>query len=211
MYAGFWKRLAALIIDSIIIGIASMILMVVFVIALFGAGKGQEPSALMILLYLLYYVFIMIAPMIYGALFESSAAMATPGKMALGIITVDKDGKRLTFWRALGRNAAKFISGFTFLVGYILAGVTQRKQALHDMIADTLVVTKGTDAAALQPLPKRSMAYIVFMCSLPIILFILYFAALIGLIAFAAKAQGKSVGAFIQENSAPAAVRTQIP
>ena len=76
---------------------------------------------------------------IYEVAMESSAKQATVGKMALGLKVTDLEGRRISFARATGRHFAKLISGMIFLVGYIMAGFTQRKQALHDMIAGTLV------------------------------------------------------------------------
>lgn len=76
---------------------------------------------------------------IYEAAMESSSKQATIGKMALGLKVTDMEGRRISFARASGRHFAKFISGMILLVGYIMAGFTQRKQALHDMIAGTLV------------------------------------------------------------------------
>ena len=52
----------------------------------------------------------------------------------------DTQGARLSFAHATGRFFAKMISGFTMGIGYIMAGFTERKQALHDMIAGTLVM-----------------------------------------------------------------------
>jgi uncharacterized RDD family membrane protein YckC len=51
----------------------------------------------------------------------------------------DLAGNRISFARATGRHFAKYISLLILLVGYIMAGFTQNKQALHDMIAGTLV------------------------------------------------------------------------
>jgi len=81
----------------------------------------------------------MLGSWIYEAAMESSSKQATVGKMALGLKVTDLEGRRISFARATGRHFAKFISGMIFLVGYIMAGFTQRKQALHDMIAGTLV------------------------------------------------------------------------
>ena len=71
---------------------------------------------------------------------ESSEKQATLGKMALGIKVTDGQGQRITFGRATGRFFAKIISRLPLCIGFIIAGFTARKQALHDMIADTLVV-----------------------------------------------------------------------
>jgi uncharacterized RDD family membrane protein YckC len=73
---------------------------------------------------------------------ESSYLQATLGKMAIGIVVTDLEGKRISFARATGRHFAKIISGFILFIGYIMAGFTQKKQALHDLIADCLVVKK---------------------------------------------------------------------
>ncbi len=65
---------------------------------------------------------------------------ATLGKMCLGLKVTDLDGNRLTFLRALGRNAGKILSSLILFVGFMLAAWTKKKQALHDMMAGTLVV-----------------------------------------------------------------------
>ena len=77
---------------------------------------------------------------LYFALMESSGGQATLGKMAVGIVVTDTDGKRITFAKATGRFFGKFLSAAILLVGFIMAGFTDRKQALHDYLAGTLVV-----------------------------------------------------------------------
>ncbi|HEX5422129.1 MAG TPA: RDD family protein, partial [Candidatus Acidoferrales bacterium] len=68
----------------------------------------------------------------------------TPGKLALGLFVTDMEGKRVTFARASGRFFAKIITGLIPLfIGYIMAGFTAKKQALHDMIASCLVLRRG--------------------------------------------------------------------
>jgi uncharacterized RDD family membrane protein YckC len=80
---------------------------------------------------------------LYYAWMESSEHQATLGKMALGLIVTDLDDRRVSFARATGRFFAKIISGLIPLaIGYIMAGFTEKKQALHDMIASTLVLRK---------------------------------------------------------------------
>jgi uncharacterized RDD family membrane protein YckC len=76
----------------------------------------------------------------YFALFESSARQATPGKMMLGLFVTDLEGRRISFARALGRTLAKVLSKAFCYLGYIAAIFTQRNQALHDMLAATLVL-----------------------------------------------------------------------
>ena len=154
-YAGFWKRLVAYIIDSIIISVASGILLIPF-LAVVGLGIfSMHDSNLsydtdtavgliiaMIAGYLVLVAGIAIAGWLYFALMESSSQQGTLGKMALGIKVTDMAGSRISFGRATGRYFAKMISSLTLGVGYIMAGFTQQKQALHDIIAGCLVVNK---------------------------------------------------------------------
>jgi len=79
---------------------------------------------------------------LYFAMMESSVYQATLGKMALGLQVTDRQGNRIGFARASGRFFGKIVSGMILLIGYMMAGWTERKQALHDMLADTLVVRK---------------------------------------------------------------------
>ena len=80
---------------------------------------------------------------LYFSLMESSSWQATLGKKALGLYVTDLEGNRITFARATGRYFAKLISSLTLLIGYIMAGFTEKKQALHDMIAGCLVMRKS--------------------------------------------------------------------
>ena len=78
----------------------------------------------------------------YYALMQSSARQATVGKMVLGLKVTDINGDRLTFARASLRYFSKILSNLFLMIGYIMAGFTEKKQALHDMIANTYVVRK---------------------------------------------------------------------
>jgi uncharacterized RDD family membrane protein YckC len=79
---------------------------------------------------------------LYYAFFESSRLQATPGKMALGIVVTDTEGQRITFLRASGRQFGKIISAFILYIGFMMAGWTRKKQALHDLLAECLVVMR---------------------------------------------------------------------
>jgi len=74
---------------------------------------------------------------------ESSSAQATFGKRLFNLIVTDGQRRPISFWRALGRYLAKILSGMTLGIGYLMAGFTVRKQALHDMLADTLVLIRS--------------------------------------------------------------------
>jgi uncharacterized RDD family membrane protein YckC len=79
------------------------------------------------------------AAFLYFAWMESSARQATFGKMATGAKVTDRHGARLSFPRALMRNVAKVLSMITLGIGFLMAGWTRQKQALHDMVGETLV------------------------------------------------------------------------
>jgi uncharacterized RDD family membrane protein YckC len=80
---------------------------------------------------------------LYFALLESSEWQGTAGKRILGLIVTDMEGRKVTFMRATGRYFAKFVTHFTFGIGYAMAGFTEKRQALHDMIASCLVLRRG--------------------------------------------------------------------
>jgi uncharacterized RDD family membrane protein YckC len=77
---------------------------------------------------------------LYEALLTSSSKQATVGKMVFGLRVTDTNGQQISFGRASARHFSKYISGLILMVGYIIAGFTARKQALHDIIAETLVL-----------------------------------------------------------------------
>lgn len=126
IYAGFWKRVVALLVDSVIV------IILLIPIALFSLVDS---------LVWVYYVGSISLNWLYFAFFESSGWRATPGKKLLQINVVNLNGDRITFARATGRYFAKFFSAIILGVGYLMAAFTGKKQALHDIIADTLVIT----------------------------------------------------------------------
>ena len=143
-YAGFWRRTAASLIDSLILDF----ILVPIEISL-GFFKnfhlllhhgGPDPS--MLQSYLLLDWIVVLLWWLYNAIMESSRLQATIGKMALRIIVTDEGGNRITFGRATGRHFAKILSFLMLTIGFMMAGWTKKKQAAHDMIAGTLVIMK---------------------------------------------------------------------
>jgi uncharacterized RDD family membrane protein YckC len=130
-YAGFWRRVAAALIDGILVAVVSWIVTGIFS----AVGDGAEVTA---------QILVLIAAYGYYAGMESSSYQATVGKIALGIQVTDLSGNRISFLRALGRNLAEILSALILLIGYIMVAFTPKKQGLHDLIAGTLVVKKGT-------------------------------------------------------------------
>jgi uncharacterized RDD family membrane protein YckC len=152
-YAGFWLRVVAHLLDDLLLGIGFGILVLIGV-AMVGVGSlrtmmegmnGEDPQipvALMSSIFLLAIVCFLLA-WIYNAGMESSRHQGTLGKMALGLTVTDLAGQPIGFGRASGRYFAKIITGLIPLgIGYAMAGFTEKKQALHDMIAGCLVLRK---------------------------------------------------------------------
>jgi uncharacterized RDD family membrane protein YckC len=143
-YAGFWLRLAAYIIDSILLGfvVGTLILMPLMARAGISADNPwafyTSPSRQIVAMQLL----VAMASWLYWALMESSPWQATLGKKALGLLVTDLEGHRVSFGRASGRYFGKIISWLALLIGFIMAGLTERKQALHDILAGCLVTRK---------------------------------------------------------------------
>ncbi len=124
-YGGFWIRFVAAIIDGIIV--QAVVLPVSFLVGgvtgFAGAMSGIQNTGLQFMGGVFGFVIGVAGSWLYEALMESSSRQATLGKIA----------------RATGRYFAKWLSGLTLFIGYIIAGFTERKQALHDMVAGTLV------------------------------------------------------------------------
>jgi uncharacterized RDD family membrane protein YckC len=121
-FASFGTRVVALLIDFVVIAVAGGIVSALT----FGVGV----------------VVFFVGPWLYEAFMLSSEWQATVGKRAMSIVVTGMDGKRISFARATGRHFAKILSTFLLCFGYIMAAFTEKKQALHDLIAETLVVER---------------------------------------------------------------------
>jgi len=152
VYAGFWLRFVAYVLDAVILGAFS--LPIFFGLAMM-MGLGAALSSLprrgdpfengfppVFALFLGAFVLVVfVGGWMYHALLESSEWRVTAGKRIVGIVVTDLDGARISFARATGRYFAKFITGMIPLgIGYIIAGFTEKRQAIHDMIVGTLVL-----------------------------------------------------------------------
>lgn len=156
-YAGFWWRFLAYIIDDIILSFVSFILMIplwaflgfsIFSVTQWNEFNTYDDELAWTLLGPIFglaffsSILAIVVNWLYYAILESSKHQATLGKMALGIKVTDLDGNRINFARATGRYFGKIISGMILMIGYIMAGLTEKKQALHDMLASCLVIKK---------------------------------------------------------------------
>lgn len=193
-YAGFWRRVWAFLIDSVIIGVISGVIAVpvlwvqVKKIIALGATAG-DASQLPPDVFLSYMgsifgiqLFGFLALWLYNACMESSAKQATLGKMALGIKVVDEKGERIGFGRATGRAFGKILSNMILYFGNYMAGYTSCKQSLHDIITTTYVVDKNFRPGDELPADKWSTSGLVFAilaAVTPIVLYVLMIIAMI--------------------------------
>lgn len=153
--AGFWLRFVAYIIDYIIVWVVQAFVAIPILGAVgitFAQNAGNfenmgEAEAMGMIASLMAAagataLLTAILVILYYTLMESSKFQATVGKLALGLIVTDENGGKLDFTKALIRNLCKIISSMILGIGYIMAGFTEKKQGLHDIIAKTLVVKK---------------------------------------------------------------------
>ena len=155
VYAGLGRRIVAFIVDKILI-----LLLDVVAVAILGLFRGlqnlyffavqQAPveslttegtsAALFGSIVAAYGMVIIVIPWLYFAGFESSRSQATPGKLLMRIIVTDLEGNKPTFARVTLRHFAKFISTLIILLGFLMIGLTKKRQGLHDKIAGCLVL-----------------------------------------------------------------------
>ena len=151
LYAGFWWRFLAHIIDNILISFAAGIfifpIMGIFGLSMFSmmeSGMDIEDNPVfwgsLISMYSAIFFLTLVLNWLYFAIMESSKSMGTVGKLLLKIKVTDYDYQRVSFGRATGRFFGKYVSSFILLIGYIMAAFTERKQALHDLMASCYVI-----------------------------------------------------------------------
>lgn len=128
-YASFWKRTAAYLVDGFVCLIAIKIVISPLRVIVPPDSLRIVLGVLGIALYLFYFVWM-----------ESSPWQATVGKKLFKLKVTDKEGKRVSFWRSLGRNLAMYLSNWTFGIGYLMCLWTSEQQCLHDMCAGCLVM-----------------------------------------------------------------------
>lgn len=153
-YAGFWWRFLAIIIDGLIVGVIQMIIIAPVLTAIgFGAVSAASSNNMdgvaavglvgaMFGAIMLTWLLTAVVGWLYFALMESSKFQGTIGKLALGIIVTDMEGNKISFGRATGRYFGKIVSAIILYVGFMMAGFTEKKQGLHDILASTLVWKK---------------------------------------------------------------------
>lgn len=136
-YAGFWTRVVATVLDSLLLCIVQFVLTLIItqVISLMGIAAGEDPAVNFIV-----WLFGTTISLGYAVFFIGYCGQ-TPGKMALRIKVVCTDGSQPTYGRAVKREVlGKFVSSILLGIGYLMVAFDSRKQGLHDKIADTYVI-----------------------------------------------------------------------
>jgi len=138
-FKGFWIRFVASFIDGIILLIL-IILLASISLVIFGAALGEGAGVGMFLLVL---ILASIATILYKPIMEASEYQGTVGKYALGMKVVDQNGQRITMTSSFLRTILYIIGaqGFLLCLGVVMIGFTEYKQGLHDILANTYVVT----------------------------------------------------------------------
>lgn len=154
-YAAFWKRVVAFVIDLVIV--VTLFSLLIYTVNTLLALPVEYASILetgfplkitpyiekhFLGIVILYSLLKLAVVFPYFTLLESSRLQGTVGKLLCGIKIIDLSGKRISFLRATGRFSGRILSGQILLIGYLMAVFTKRKQALHDLLAGTLVVNK---------------------------------------------------------------------
>jgi uncharacterized RDD family membrane protein YckC len=141
-YAGFWLRVWAGAIDVTLEALAALLLTLIvgYTVKLIGSRSGLSPITGSYLTGIAFIAVLTIGAWLYCAFSESSKWRATIGKRIIGLEVVNASGGKLTFGQASVRHFMKFLSLFTVAVGFMMAGWTKRRQALHDIPADCVVI-----------------------------------------------------------------------
>jgi uncharacterized RDD family membrane protein YckC len=155
VYAGLGRRFVAFIVDFILIIILGLIAVAFFnqvngimylyyIVALHAPiatlTTAGTPVAALTPIVAAFGLLVVVVPWLYYAGFESSRGQATPGKVLMRLEVTDMEGNRVSFARATLRFFGKFISPIIIFIGFIMIGVTKKRQGLHDKIAGCLVL-----------------------------------------------------------------------
>ena len=129
-YAGFWRRVGAMVVDSLIYSVLlALILGPKYVDSNFWSFEGIISNGIALSLTIVLWV----------------RYLGTPGKLLLGCQVVDADtGERMTVKQAMIRYLGYFVSIFTLGIGFLWVAWDKRKQGFHDKMANTVVVYNGT-------------------------------------------------------------------
>lgn len=141
-YAGFWLRFLAGSVDVALEALGALLLTLAidFILQHFGRLFDIDPWDSKVFTGVAYILIWAVGSWLYCAFAESSAWRATVGKRILGLQVITTDGGQLSFGQATARHFMKFLSLFCGALGFLMSLWTKRRQALHDMPCDALVI-----------------------------------------------------------------------
>jgi len=141
-YAGFGLRFMAGVVDVVLEALGALLVTLAIDIALrhFGHIAGIDRWNAKVFAGFAYIPILAVGSWLYCAFMESSSWRATVGKRLLGLQVITTDGERVSFGAATARHFMKFLSLFCLMVGFLMPLWTKRRQALHDMPCDILVI-----------------------------------------------------------------------
>jgi uncharacterized RDD family membrane protein YckC len=138
VYAGFWIRFGAIVIDIITVWIVYFAIQTLAGTRIINPSEASNWSRIMTNAGLNFLLW-MALTLFYEAFFLAQYG-ATPGKMICRLKVITPDGGGIAWSRAIGRYLGKILSFATIFVGFIMAGLDSEKRALHDYIAGTRVI-----------------------------------------------------------------------
>jgi uncharacterized RDD family membrane protein YckC len=143
-HPGFWLRVAAHLIDTVLLYAVVVIgaFFIGFIIGFVMALAQVKGGLVTVLAGMAGGAFGLIISWLYYALMESSPYQATLGKMALGFVVTDMEGRRISFAKATGRYFGMILSAIILCIGYIMCAFTEKKQCLHDILVGCLMYKK---------------------------------------------------------------------
>jgi uncharacterized RDD family membrane protein YckC len=152
-YGGFWRRLGAWTIDSVLLlvglVIVGFVLLFFAVIGILSSGQNVEDPYLNLGVLLAVFAIAFVLAWLYFAGLESSGWQATLGKRLVGLVVTDLGGHQISFGRATGRYFSKVT-----IIGLLFVPFSARRQALQDMMANTLVVRREHLSLIVTPPPE---------------------------------------------------------
>jgi len=144
MYAGVWRRFFATVIDVFLYSVVYFLWLIILFpqkgLNIYDSFLDMLYEGQFIWFMFQYILFPVAALWLYNTLFERSSMQGSLGKALLGIKVTDKRGDRLSFVKASVRSLCKLVLAPISIVGFLLVFFTKRRQALHDVLAGTVVV-----------------------------------------------------------------------
>ena len=143
-YAGFWVRLGAVMIDSVILSLLTFVVFLILELlsGWLGIRLGFSDSKL--------DAYSIVISWLYFAGLEGGEHNATIGKRVFHLQALHADD--LTgygFFVGTARFTVSLLSALLLLIGYLMQPFTRRKQALHDLATGTVVVVSAPYSVAL--------------------------------------------------------------